>query len=189
MNETIDPPPVSPLAGLVVKATRVERVCVRARGAGHTFSAWALAAETDQGPGSIVRVELARGDGSGAATASSSAGRPSGSRRPGRSSGPRSRSPRPCRNSPSSARPSLRRPAQDLDLLHRHEHAAGGLVEKRVDALEVAADLLLGVDDLDDDRKVLRELDEARAVDDARRAVGLDAAQDGRARETRLRAP
>jgi hypothetical protein len=46
-----------PLAGLDVRATRVERLAVRARGATHTFSAWALAVETEQGPGSIVRVE------------------------------------------------------------------------------------------------------------------------------------
>jgi hypothetical protein len=49
--------------------TRVERMSVRARGAAHTFSAWALSVETEQGPGSIVRVEPSpeetfwRGDG------------------------------------------------------------------------------------------------------------------------------
>ncbi len=64
-----DETPAPPLAGLNVTGTRVARVSVRARGAGHTFSAWALSVETDQGPGSIVRVEPSpdathwRGDG------------------------------------------------------------------------------------------------------------------------------
>jgi len=58
-----------PLARLDVTGTRVERVAVRARDAGHTFSAWALSVETVQGPGTIVRVEPSpsethwRGDG------------------------------------------------------------------------------------------------------------------------------
>jgi hypothetical protein len=64
-----DETPAPPLAGLVVLTTHVERISVRARGAAHTFSAWALSVETEQGPGSIVRVEPSpdeaywRGDG------------------------------------------------------------------------------------------------------------------------------
>jgi hypothetical protein len=58
-----------PLEGILVSSHRVARVSVRSRGAGHTFSAWALAVETVQGPGSIVKVEPSpdeaywRGDG------------------------------------------------------------------------------------------------------------------------------
>jgi len=69
VSETAGPPPLSPVAGLTVVKTRVERMSVRARGAAHTFSAWALSVETEQGPGSIVRVEPSpdetfwRGDG------------------------------------------------------------------------------------------------------------------------------
>jgi len=69
VDETAVPPPLSPTAGLAVLKTHVERISVRARGAGHTFSAWALSVETDRGPGSIVRVEPSpdetywRGDG------------------------------------------------------------------------------------------------------------------------------
>ena len=69
MSETAGPPPLSPIAGLTAVKTRVERMSVRARGAAHTFSAWALSVETEQGPGSIVRVEPSpdetfwRGDG------------------------------------------------------------------------------------------------------------------------------
>ena len=61
--------PVSPLDDLTVTGTRLERIAVRARDAGHTFSAWALAVETQKGPGTIVRVEPSpevthwRGDG------------------------------------------------------------------------------------------------------------------------------
>ena len=60
---------VPPLGGLVVTATRLSRVNVRARDAGHTFSAWTLAVQTEQGPGTIARVEPSpdathwRGDG------------------------------------------------------------------------------------------------------------------------------
>jgi hypothetical protein len=69
VNDTVERPTLSPIAGLAVLKTHVERISVRARGAGHTFSAWALAVETEQGPGSIVRVEPSpdetywRGDG------------------------------------------------------------------------------------------------------------------------------
>jgi hypothetical protein len=61
--------PEAALEGIFVSSHRVERISVRARGASHTFSAWALSAETEQGPGSIVRVEPSpdetfwRGDG------------------------------------------------------------------------------------------------------------------------------
>lgn len=61
--------PQAALEGIVISSHRVERVSVRARGAAHTFSAWALSVETEQGPGSIVRVEPSpdetfwRGDG------------------------------------------------------------------------------------------------------------------------------
>lgn len=64
-----DETPAPPLAGLDVTGTRVARISVRARDAGHTFSAWALSVETAQGPGTIVRVEPSpdathwRGDG------------------------------------------------------------------------------------------------------------------------------
>jgi hypothetical protein len=46
-----------PLEGIQISSHRVERVAARARDVAHTFSAWALAVETEQGPGSIVRVE------------------------------------------------------------------------------------------------------------------------------------
>jgi hypothetical protein len=58
-----------PLEGILVSSHRVARISVRARDAGHTFSAWALSVETAQGPGSIVKVEPSpaeaywRGDG------------------------------------------------------------------------------------------------------------------------------
>jgi hypothetical protein len=61
--------PAGPLEGISVTGTRIARMAVRARGSGHTFSAWALSVETDRGPGSIVRVEPSpdetywRGDG------------------------------------------------------------------------------------------------------------------------------
>lgn len=35
---------------------------MRARGAGHTFSAWVLRVETDQGDGTIARVEPVPGE-------------------------------------------------------------------------------------------------------------------------------
>jgi hypothetical protein len=47
----------------------VARVSVRTRDVAHTFSAWTLSVETEQGPGTIVRVEPSldvthwRGDG------------------------------------------------------------------------------------------------------------------------------
>lgn len=69
MSEPAGDPPLSPIAGLTVVKTRIERMSVRARGAAHTFSAWALSVETEQGTGSIVRVEPSpdetfwRGDG------------------------------------------------------------------------------------------------------------------------------
>jgi len=69
VSESAGRPSLSPIAGLALLKTRVERMSVRARGAAHTFSAWALAVETEQGPGSIVRVEPSpdetfwRGDG------------------------------------------------------------------------------------------------------------------------------
>lgn len=62
-------PGADPLAGIPVSSHRVERIAVRARGAAHTFSAWALKVETEVGPGTIVLVEPApdethwRGDG------------------------------------------------------------------------------------------------------------------------------
>jgi hypothetical protein len=58
-----------PLEGILISSHRIARISVRARDAAHTFSAWALAVETEQGPGSIVRVEPSpdeaywRGDG------------------------------------------------------------------------------------------------------------------------------
>jgi hypothetical protein len=61
--------PAGPLDGISVTAARMARIAVRARDAGHTFSAWALAVETEGGPGTIVRVEPSpdathwRGDG------------------------------------------------------------------------------------------------------------------------------
>jgi hypothetical protein len=64
-----DQAPAAPLAGLDVTGTRIARVPVRARDGTHTFSAWALAVQTEQGPGTIVRVEPSpdathwRGDG------------------------------------------------------------------------------------------------------------------------------
>jgi hypothetical protein len=54
--------PAPPVAGLNVTGSRVARVAVRARDAGHTFSAWALSVDTLQGPGSIVRVEPSPGE-------------------------------------------------------------------------------------------------------------------------------
>lgn len=64
-----EPEPPEPLAGLDVTQTRIARISVRARGAAHTFSAWALSVDTAEGPGTIVRVEPSpdavywRGDG------------------------------------------------------------------------------------------------------------------------------
>lgn len=61
--------PSDPLPGIPVFSHRVERTLVRARDVEHTFSAWALAVETEQGSGRIVRIELTpdamlwRGDG------------------------------------------------------------------------------------------------------------------------------
>jgi len=58
-----------PLEGILVSSHRVERIAVRARDAGHTFSAWVLRVETAHGPGTIARVEPSpdvthwRGDG------------------------------------------------------------------------------------------------------------------------------
>ena len=63
------PPDSDPLEGIRVSSHRVERVAVRAREAGHTFSAWVLRVETDRGSGTIARVEPSpeeahwRGDG------------------------------------------------------------------------------------------------------------------------------
>lgn len=61
--------PAGPLEGISVAGTRLARIAARARDVAHTFSAWALAVETAQGPGRIVRIELTpdttlwRGDG------------------------------------------------------------------------------------------------------------------------------
>ncbi|HEY3350068.1 MAG TPA: hypothetical protein VGM13_09865 [Thermoanaerobaculia bacterium] len=58
-----------PLEGILISVHRVERVAARARDVAHTFSAWALSVETEQGAGRIVRIELTpdatlwRGDG------------------------------------------------------------------------------------------------------------------------------
>jgi len=54
--------PAEPLEGVSVTGTRIARIAVRSRDAGHTFSAWALSVETVQGPGSIVKVEPSPGE-------------------------------------------------------------------------------------------------------------------------------
>ena len=54
--------PPDPLEGIRVSSHRVERVAVRAREAGHTFSAWVLRVDTERGDGTITRVEPAPGE-------------------------------------------------------------------------------------------------------------------------------
>jgi hypothetical protein len=61
--------PAAILEGITVLTQRAERVAVRARATSHTFSAWAFAVETEEGSGTIARVEPSpdeafwRGDG------------------------------------------------------------------------------------------------------------------------------
>src|SRR5271165_3978588 len=71
---------------------------------------------------------------------------------------------------------------QDLDLLQGDEPARHDRVENRQKRL----DLVLGVDDLDDERQVLGRVDNFRAVDPARMTEAHPAAQDRRACETEL---
>lgn len=69
MTAPVSGPPAAPLAGLDVTGTRLARIAARARDVPHTFSAWALSVESEQGTGRIVRIELTpettlwRGDG------------------------------------------------------------------------------------------------------------------------------
>jgi hypothetical protein len=71
----------------------------------------------------------------------------------------------------------LRAPVRDdMNLLDGHHPVAHHRIERREDAIDV----LLGVHDLDHDREVLAEPEDARRVEMGARTVALDTPEDGR---------